>query len=296
MDSIRRFAQAAVLLAFVLNPGLDAADSTKKAVADLERAGATLTYDPAGSVTVLDLSTMRYPASDLDMANVEQLPTIEYINLSGTAVTDDGLASLQRLQKLRTVLMPAGATNRGLKPVGEITTLRAITLTGAKISGDGLSRIKAATELMWLDLGGASITDEDAVQLRVFRNLRFLSLGNTKITDDGLQHVASMTKLETLFLPRATTDKGLLFLREMKNLKRLYLFNCAISNASGPILGRLTGLEELNLYGTAVGDAFIESIPSLRNLEYLNVGKTNVTTAGAARARELMPKLAVQTE
>jgi uncharacterized membrane protein/mono/diheme cytochrome c family protein len=90
-----------------------------------------------------------------------------------------------------------------------------------------------------------------------------------------------------------TTDHGLSFIAQFKNLTRLHLNNTEISGKGLHHLGNLPYLEYLNLYGTRVNDKDIQQLAGLKNLKRLYLWQTQVTEEGAAQLQKSLPGLQV---
>src|SRR5207248_11107202 len=84
------------------------------------------------------------------------------------------------------------------------------------------------------------------------------------ITDVGAQHLAGLTSLERLDLQQSRlTAAGVAALKDLTQLRQLYV--------SGPADGE------------AVGDAGIEPLLGLKNLQRLSLGNTRLTAEGVRR-------------
>jgi hypothetical protein len=125
------------------------------------------------------------------------------------------------------------------------------------------------SELRILDLYGTSITDAGLLALKGLSGLECLRMGQTAITGAGLDRT----------LPGLT---GLKSLRVQKNPK--------IGDAQIATIGRLTKLEDLNLWGTAITDQGLRNLSGLTELRVLNLGATPVTDAGL-EALKVLKKL-----
>ena len=58
---------------------------------------------------------------------------------------------------------------------------------------------------------------------------------------------------------------------------------------------RLSGLEYLNLYGTAVTDNGLDALSSLKQLRALYVWETRVTPGGISRLQSALPRLTIES-
>jgi internalin A len=106
----------------------------------------------------------------------------------GTRITDLGLASLTKLEKLRHLdLSGAAITSAGLKSLTALRNLRRLSLWNVK-----------------------AIDDSAAPYLEALRNLTSLDLSNTAIGDDTLAHLATSSDLQRLYVSETRiTPEGL---------------------------------------------------------------------------------------
>lgn len=160
---------------------------------------------PGGDIVYADIGTL--PITDRDLQwMTQEYPHLERVVLSGTRITDDGLAAFSRLKNLHTL------------------TLNRVSLTDA-----GLAHLAVLTNLRVLDLSGCRISDAGVAQLRSLGNLRELDLGGTQVTDAGLASLGSMTELEFLDLSRtAITGAGLRHLEKLPKLRNVWLYDTAV--------------------------------------------------------------------
>ena len=96
-------------------------------------------------------------------------------------------------------------------------------LTDKKVGDEQISDLKSIPEVIWLNLAGTEISDDGLKSLDGMP-LEKLHLEKTKIGDAGLAHLKSFKDLEYLNLyGTKVTDAGLEHLKELKNLKKLYV-------------------------------------------------------------------------
>ncbi len=126
-----------------------------------------------------------------------------------------------------------------------------------------------------------------------------------RVTDDWLKKLAGQTELRNLQLSgTAVTGKGLVHLKDLKNLERLNVCLTAVSDdgfehlagltqmrrmtvcasqVTGSGFKRLTGmkdLESINLHSSPASDAGLEAIGKFTSLKRLEIVHTKVTDAG----------------
>ncbi|MGH7539074.1 MAG: hypothetical protein ACREMF_10580 [Gemmatimonadales bacterium] len=135
-------------------------------------------------------------------------------------------------------------------------------------------------------LAAGGITDaalERVSQLEQMR--RFLIGSSALLSDDGVRHLARLTRLEELDLsgPRSRiTDRGLLVLRHLKQLRRFQMcWSQHVTDAGVANLSFCDHLESVDLMGTPTGDGAIDALTGKPRLRRFKTGK-QVTDAGLA--------------
>ena len=97
------------------------------------------------------------------------------LNLSGTQVSDDGLACLK-----------------------EVKHRFSLHLMDTRVTDRGLARLRAVPKLAGLNLTGTAIDDEACVQLAKIKTLEGVSLDETRVTVAGLRKLKDLPKLRSL--------------------------------------------------------------------------------------------------
>jgi hypothetical protein len=153
-------------------------------------------------ITVLDIQSTQF--TDEGLAYVAKIQTLEELNVSFTRVTGDGF-KVFRSHDLK--LLTAGGTNFGVR---------------------GLQAIKGMNNLESLSLYQCGIigTLKEMNVFGTFPNLKHLNLGKNGVSDLGMKTLFVRCKdLEELNVSHniGVTNKGLVFLKNHKKLKRLIL-------------------------------------------------------------------------
>jgi internalin A len=106
----------------------------------------------------------------------------------GMRVTDLGLASLSKLEKLRQLDLSGSAiTANGLKSLSTLRNLQRLSLWNVKGLDDSAAPyLEALGNLTSLDLSNTAIGDETLARLAKLPGLRRLYVGETKVTPDGV--------------------------------------------------------------------------------------------------------------
>lgn len=101
---------------------------------------------------------------DGDLVALKDVPRLEWIELSGTALTDTGLATLK-----------------------EISGLNSVTLTKTRISNVGMKHLAELRGLTYLNLSHTNIGDTGLPHLYDLRYLTQISLEGTRVTATGVE-------------------------------------------------------------------------------------------------------------
>jgi hypothetical protein len=109
--------------------------------------------------------------TDAAMARLGVMKRLRSLRLHGSAITDDGLATLARLPSLEQVqIFESELTGRGLRALGGLSRLWALCLVENRVDDDGLAG------------------------LAPIRQLRFLALRDATISDTGLDHLNGLSR------------------------------------------------------------------------------------------------------
>lgn len=112
----------------------------------------------------------------------------------GTRVTDFGLAKLAKLRKLRQLDLSGSAiTVNGLKTLASFPDLERLSLWNVKAIDDSAApHLEALGALKSLDLSNTAIGDQTLARLAKLPNLRRLYVSETSVTQDGITAFAKL--------------------------------------------------------------------------------------------------------
>lgn len=193
--------------------------------------------------------------------------------------------------------------------------MRGTPLIPCRACCGGIPRVPPKTAgcpaLRVLRLGGCRVDDRAVLALCDKHLLRELDLSQSLLTSTGLQRLAALTQLESLVLNHSSQLGGQLSpLQELLELKVLSLDNCRVKVRDRPVyLGRrverarpppcapqddslgfltlLHDLESLCLSDTSITDELMPMVGQLTHLRSLDVGQTEVTSAGVRHLKGL---------
>jgi Leucine-rich repeat (LRR) protein len=205
-----------------------------------------------------------------------RLSDLQHLNLTWTNVSDDQLADISRLKRLRVLVLKdcrqiseAGlkrlamcrsledltlegipsVTDAVLKELAALPKLRALDLHSCEgFMGAGLRELNRLPELRYLNLSRCKqLVGRDFAGLAGTKSLKTLELSFTRVSDvKSLAEIKSLAKLDL-----SATDLGDDALRDfaaLEGLRELVLIGCErITNAGLTEIARLKGLQELNL-------------------------------------------------
>jgi peroxiredoxin len=104
---------------------------------------------------------------DEGLAHVGRIPTLTYLDLSGSRVTDAGMARLQRVPALKTLVLDrTRVQGGGLAALQTVGTLRHLSLDHTAISGAGVDALSALTAIDSLSLQNIRISQSDLLRLQ----------------------------------------------------------------------------------------------------------------------------------
>ena len=117
--------------------------------------------------------------------------------------------------------------------------------------------------------------------------LKDLRLFQTITPTEAMKHITKLQSLEMLYPPKGLTNKGLLYVAQLKSLKRLCFPENMVTNAGlRRFLPKLTKLEELTLHSGRMNDAGLAFLEEMPRLNYLSLRSGNFTDAGLIHVRK----------
>ncbi|MFN9373340.1 MAG: leucine-rich repeat domain-containing protein [Planctomycetaceae bacterium] len=194
------------------------------------------------------------------------------------SITDDGLAQLAQLTRLRR--LDLGATRDGsplitdasARSLRQLTALRELILPQTALTPEGIQLLGGIARLEQLDLTLNEVTDASLSALGDLKNLRSLKLRGTQVQGSGLQYLARCQSLESLQLSE-------------------------LSPFESDELRHLVGhprLKALNLSGTRLDKRAINHLQGSPTLELLELNDSGVGEADLRELRAALPKCTVE--
>jgi hypothetical protein len=216
-------------------------------------------------------------------AHLAGLPHLGSLGADGELSDDVAMghyAAIPRLRKLRA--QGTVATDAGFEALGRSQTLENLwTRETPHLGSRGFLALSRMPALRSLGVSCEQVSDEALASLPDFPSLRELT--PIDVTDPGFRHIGRCEKLERLscMYCRETTDEATAYVGGL-HLRSYYAGLTQITDRSLEILGRMTSLEQIELYEclhvTDAGLAFLATLPQLRQFEVS--GSPGVTLQG----------------
>lgn len=154
----------------------------------LRRAGALFVMTDTGPQKhVKEVMAFKETFDDSKIERLRLFPDIERVELSHTAVSDEGLAVLRDLPHLRALsLRGLRFTDGALRHVGALSGLRELLLRDTHVGDAGMECLAALESLEVLSIDGAPISDAGLKPLEPLKRLREIWVARTRATPEGL--------------------------------------------------------------------------------------------------------------
>lgn len=174
--------------------------------------------------TLRDIGIDSRSVSDSGLGHLARIPCLESLHIIGGNVSHIGirtLATAPRLFSLSFRDMPIG--EQEVEAINAITTVRALNLSGAKLSGNTLSQLscdrlerlvldgtsfsrfspKQSAQLRWLavlSLAGTDISDSSLTVLSQCKNIAYLDISDTDVSDRSISAMSAMANLSMVVI------------------------------------------------------------------------------------------------
>ena len=260
-----------------------------------------------------NLQTLRLYQTKLagtGLVHLKKLTQLRSLTLP-TDIKPSSLANLAPLKQLAFIQMPKNLDDESMKHVGQLTGLRSLHLSTARVTDRGIGHIVSLTRLQLLTLP-PRVGDPGANAVAQLTNLKTLNIGNTQISDAGFAKLAKLSKLESLQVPRRVTSKSLAILQSYPLLRYLQLsasqiqggalnhvnkqtkISTLIVNGSTPLDGELKrfptvlpDLQILHFNGNCVGDQALQHLTKLKGLRNLSIHSARLGDSGTQWVAQL---------
>lgn len=228
--------------------------------------------------------------TDDAMAYIGKLKRLKSLNIMYTRVADDGLKYLIDLPIEYLNLLETSVTDKGMKYIGQMKHLNQLFLHSTHVTDAGLADLKNLP-LGDLNLASTSITDKGIPALLPFReSLWKVDLSSTHVTNACLPSLSQLEVVDTLLL--AGTDITMTGISKYyhRSPTKLSLANTQFRDSDIKLLTKqFPQLVRLDLASTQISDEGFLQLVKLKSLKQLNVFHCNISKAAIAKFSEKLP-------
>ena len=243
---------------------------------------------------IVNLKKLYLPpkVGDEGLQYVQGLTKLEVLHLNDGLFTSGGMGHLKRLTNLTDLSLwrCTSITDDGFEHLHEMKRLKRLDLRRCiQITDRALEHIKDLTEIESLDFSVVpGITNDGLRNIQNLKELRNLGTTRTGITD--LLPLRELSKLESLNVPASIDDAQIAHLENLKQLKRLSLECCQITDDAIAHLRNMGDLEWLDIHKTRITDSCLLHLRGLKKLRYLQLQATKISEHGVRQTQTSLPK------
>lgn len=218
----------------------------------------------------------------------------------GSKWTKEEFLQITSLRHLKLLSMSDGLDDARFAQLAALPALEYLQTNLAQITDEGLkplARLKTLKNLKFFHPGKA-FTGTGLAHLATLPNLERLTVaGSLAFNDDGMGAVAKLAGLKEFRSWHAgQTNEGVKKLKELKNLKSLYLgqrltykLPACPTDETIPILVELKSLESLQLDEARLTLSALRQLKQLPSLKILKLGGVEIPKADIDRLRQELP-------
>lgn len=142
------------------------------------------------------------PLKSDQMKELSQLDDLEVLHLAGCDLSDDDVALLIGMPKLRFLDVSSNPlSDDALKSIAKLSGLEELDISRTDVDGHLLGELQNISRLRKIRLAGTKIDDSTLEELAKVRSLEDISLTHTEISAEGLMKLAPLHRLRLLAIP-----------------------------------------------------------------------------------------------
>ena len=216
-------------------------------------------------------------ATDDLLSQVAKFPLLEFLSISDSPVTDQGLLFLKDLRHLR--MLDANDTcisAEGFRNAAWLPSLTSLMVNDTDVDDRIWKCLQQASQVTYLSIGKTGV--RSLAGLARHATLTVLCLNGLQLPKDELHHLPSVPNIRDLNLNYTSfIDEDATHLSGHSKLSSLALAGTKITDNGLAQFSNLTALEELIIYDTVITEDGVKAIAHLPNLRFMCLTATNVT-------------------
>lgn len=210
-------------------------------------------------------------------AALTSLPVLDSLSVENMRFDRQSLNNITKLDKLKQLVLKGCTVDPNCAEILAHLRIRRLKLDGMSVPRTLWNTVGSMKTIKELVVRNCDMHDEELQKVCKLTELEELSLGQRKVLSDGSQS-------------NALTDKGFVYIKNLRNLNSLDLVGVAITDSGIASLEGLTKLEQLQLSGPGVTDKGLRFLAKLTALRELNLfGCPNITEGGTNRLKAKLP-------
>lgn len=260
---------------------------------------------------LLSLELTGLPVRNEDLRHLRHLQQLKRLDLSRTAITDDGLEQIGLLNSLVELdLQGNSIQGEGIRFLESLPlrTLRIGSPPDGRVRLTDIARLSSLAQLELNDiplseliqqvpslpatlqhLGSSASRDEDIPELRRYEGITSLNLSGSPLTDESVTDFARLRQLQTLDLSHTALTGSTINLLENRPITSLRLAGLPLVPRAVLGLASLKRLKSLDLSETPVDNVSLVALTQLSSLNSLDVTDAWTTRTGRRHFREQRP-------
>lgn len=250
-----------------------------------------------GELRDLNLSQHPAPATEKLQQHLSQLTGLHRLNLKNPKISVETLSQLGQFTELRMLSLPNHKKiDRAVLPkLKKLQKLQQLRLDGTGLQGADLEDIsRALPTLQALSLEGLSI-DTGVHHLTLLTKLHKLNLGSSDISDQGLEHIAKISSLQSLFLWHTSniSKAGVAKLKRLPQLRNLYVEGTPLDDDIMPSLAQFPRLANLWVVNLPITDKGFKRLRKSKSIQTIWAKGSNISSTGIRKLKKKHPHIKI---
>jgi Leucine-rich repeat (LRR) protein len=248
----------------------------------------------------LDISSTSISNKGMD-ALAPLSDTITSLDVSLCEISDEGLTVVKQFAKLEAIFLRTGRlrpfTAKGFSNFAGAKKLIHLDFAMSSVKDDVMAVLPTATpniNVLYMP-GCKQITDAAFSHVSKLQKVNNFFARDTQFGDQGMEAISSLPNLMTVQVGNTRVgDAGLLKYCDKKcPVDRLVIDNTKVTDKGLVNLYKLPNLRSLSLTADNITDASVPSLIKLKKLQGLGVRHTKITQAGIERIRAALPNCSI---